>query len=99
MTKQEAIELEERCDKLMSEYLDQDCCVSLALTGRLKVLFGDGDYITLSKDNKSASYINFQGYYSDLEDYIDEIVRCIDENVDVFYRLIWSYENLTELEE
>lgn len=98
MTKQEAIELEERCDKLMSEYLDQDCSVSWALTGRLEVMFGDGDYITLSKDNQSASYVNFQGWYSDLAEYIDEIVRCIDENEDVFDRLIWSYENLSEIE-
>lgn len=98
MTKLEALELEKKCDELMSEYLDRDCCVSLALTGRLKVLFGDGDYITLSKDNKSASYVNFQGYYSDLEEYISTIVRCIEENNDVFNKLIWSYENLNELE-
>lgn len=97
MTKQEAIELEERCDKLMSEYLDQDCSVSLALTGRLKIMFEDG-YITLGRDNKSASYVDFTGYYSDLEEYIDNIVRCVDDNKDVFDRLVWSYNNLSEIE-
>lgn len=97
MTKQEAIELEERCDKLMSEYLDRDCNVSMALSGRFKVKFED-NYITLGRDNKSAAYIQFHGDYSDLEEYIDSIVRCIDENKGVFDRLIWSYNNLSELE-
>lgn len=96
MTKQEAIELENKCDKLMSEYLDNDCTVSMALSGRFKVSFRD-NYITLGRDNKSASYVNFHGDYSDLEEHIDSIVRCIEENKDVFDRLIWSYEHLSEI--
>ena len=97
MTKQEAIELENKCDKLMSEYIDNDCNVCMALSGRFKVSFGE-NYITLSKDNKSASYVKFHGYYSDLEEYIDAIVRCVDENKDIFDKLIWSYNNLREIE-
>lgn len=97
MTKQEAIELETKCDELMSEYLGNTCCVSMAFSGRLKVSFGDY-YITLSKDNMTASYIKFHGYYSDLEEHIDSIIRCINENKDVFDKLIWSYEHINELE-
>lgn len=96
MTKQYAIELENKCDKLMSKYMDYDCTVSMVLSGRFKVKFGD-NYITLSQDNKSALYIRFNGYYSDLEEYIDAIVRCISENKDLFDELIWSYEHLSEL--
>lgn len=96
MTKQEAIELENQCDKLMSEYLDKNCSVSMALSGRFKVSFGES-YITLSKDNQSASYVKFHGYYSDLAEHIDSVIRCIDENKDVFDRLIWSYEHLNEM--
>ena len=96
MTKKEAIELENKCDKLMSEYIDNDCNVSMALSGRFKVSFGE-NYITLGKDNKSASYIKFHGCYSDLEEYIDSIVRCIDENKKIFEELIWSYEHLSEI--
>lgn len=96
MTKQEAIALENKCDKLMSDYIDADCNVSMALSGRFKVSFGDY-YITLSKNNKSASYVKFHGYYSDLEEYIDSIIRCIDENKDIFNELIWSYEHLNEI--
>lgn len=96
MTKQEAIELENKCDKLMSEYLDNDCNVSMALSGRFKISFGE-NYITLGKNNKSASYVKFHGYYSDLEEHIDSVIKCIDENKDVFDRLIWSYEHLSEI--
>ena len=97
MTKQEAMELEIKCDKLMSKYLDNDCIVSMALSGKFKVSFED-IYITLGKDNKSASYVKFNGYYSDLEEYINLIIRCIDENKDMFDKLIWSYEHMNEIE-
>lgn len=97
MTKQEAIELETKCDELMSEYLGNTCRVSMALSGRFKVSFGDY-YITLSKDNMTASYIKFHGYYSDLEERIDSIVRCINENRNIFDKLIWSYEHMNEVE-
>ncbi len=96
MTKREAIELENKCDKLMSKYLDYDCRVSMALSGRFKVYFGD-NYITLGKDNKSASYVKFNGCYSDLNEYVDAIVRCIDENKDIFDELIWSYEHFSKI--
>lgn len=98
MTKQEAIKLEKNCDKLMSEYLEEDCTVSLALSGRFKVQFGN-DYITLNKDVDDAWYINFRGFYSDLRKYIDSIVKCIKENKDIFDELIWSYEHISELTE
>ena len=42
MTKQEAIELENRCDKLMSAYLNTECSVALSLGGKFKVLFTRG---------------------------------------------------------
>lgn len=96
MTKQEAIELENKCDKLMSEYLGNDCNVCMALSGRFKISFGD-NYITLGKDNQSASYVKFHGYHSDLAGHINSIVRCIEENKDIFDELIWTYEHLSEL--
>lgn len=98
MTKQEAIELENKCDKLMSEYLNEDCTVSMALSGRFKVKFDD-DYITLTKDISTASYVKFHGYYSDLEEHINSIIKCIKENIDTFNELIWSYEHISEITE
>ena len=98
MTKQEAIELENKCDELMSEYLDEDCSVSMALSGRFKVKFDD-NYITLTKDISTASYVKFHGYYSGLEEHINSAIKCIKENIDVFNELIWSYEHLSEITE
>lgn len=97
MTKQEAIELEKKCDKLMSEYLKEDCSVSMALSGRLKVQFGD-NYITLTEDS-TASYVKFYGGYSDLENYIQSIIKCVEENEDVFNELMWSYKHISEIKE
>ena len=92
------MELEKKCDELMSGHLHTECSVSMALTGKLKVEFG-GDYITLTKDYKDVSYINFTGFYFDLKDCIDAIIRCVDSNKALFDELMWSYENISSLED
>jgi hypothetical protein len=93
MTKQEAIELENKCDELMSKYLQEECTVSMALTGKLKVEFG-GNYFTLDADEKVASYIKYHGYYDMFEFYVESAIRCVDENKDAFRQLLWSYANV-----
>lgn len=98
MTKLEALELEKRCDELMSSYLHTECSVSMALTGKLKVEF-NGGYITLTKDYRDAEYINFTGFYFDLKNCIDAIIRCVEANVVLFDKLMWSYENISSLED
>lgn len=97
MTKQEAMDLETKCDELMSQYTKEDCSVSMALTGRLKVYFDD-DFITLNKD-RTVHHVSFTGFYSDLEEYISKIVKCIEDNEDLFEQLMWSYEHISELED
>ena len=97
MTKKEAMELEIKCDKLMSEYLYIDCTVGLAIAGRFKVNIED-NYIILEKDNKTVSYIKFQGEYYELEEYIGSIIRCIEDNKELFEKLIWSYKHIEEVE-
>lgn len=99
MTKQEAIKLENRCDKIMSGYLGEECTVSMALTGKLKVIFKDGDYITIMRTCDDVDYVNFTGCYSDLLDKIECVIECVKDNRDIFEKLIWSYEHRTELEE
>ena len=99
MTKAEAIKLEERCDKIMSGYLGKSCTVSMALSGKLKVEFDDGDYITWKLSGNHVDYINYFGFYSDLEDDINNIQGCISENYDIFEELMRSYEHRGELEE
>ena len=97
MTNQEAIELEERCDSLMSEYLKEDCAVSFALSNRLKINF-DSNYITLNKTFDGAYYVRYVGFYEDLAEYIKSAIKCVRDNKETFDKLIWSYEHIRELE-
>lgn len=99
MTKEEAIKLENRCDKIMSGYLGESCTVSMALSGKLKIVFDDGDYITWSMVHNDVDYVNYSGFYTDLVGTIGKVKECIDDNRDIFNNLIWSYNHRNELEE
>ena len=96
MTKQEAIELENRCDELMSQYLEEKCNVYMTLSGMLKVVFGD-NYITLDQSIDMAAYIQYHGHYEDLVSLINLAFRCVNENKAIFDELVWSYEHLSEI--
>ena len=96
MTKTEAIELENKCDKLMSEYLKENCNVSLALTGKLKIEF-DGNYITLNTKLRETDYVRYTGFYDDLQVIIHKAFDCFDDYEDMFNKLIWSYEHIKEI--
>lgn len=99
MTKEEAIRLENRCDKIMSGYLGKSCTVSMALSGKLKIVFDDGDYITWKMAVNDVDYVNYCGFYTDLVETIGKVKECIDDNRDIFNNLIWSYNHRNELEE
>lgn len=99
MTKQEAMKLETRCDKIMSGYLGRSCTVSMALTGKLKVMFNDGDYITMKRVYDEPDYISYTGDYDDLKEKIANVIECLSDNKDVFDQLMWSYDHRRELED
>ena len=91
MTKQEAINLERKCEKLLSDALRKQCTVSMVLTGNLKVEFGE-NYITISKhDLHTPDYMNFHGFYDDLTEVISKIQKVFSENKDKFKLLLESY--------
>jgi hypothetical protein len=98
MTKEEAMRLENRCDKIMSGYLDHSCTVSLALSGKLKIEFNDGDYVTWNMTHNDVHYVNYAGFYDDLLELIAKIKECIEDNLDIFNNLLWSYDHRNELE-
>lgn len=98
MTKEEAIKLENRCDKIMSGYLGRPCTMSMALTGKLKIEFNDGNYITWNMTGNHVDYICYTGFYSDLEDDVKSIQECMSDNYDIFEKLIWSYGYRSALE-
>lgn len=99
MTKKEAEVLENRGDKIMSGYLGKECIVSMALTGKLKIEFNDGDYITWNMTQNVPDYVSYTGCYVDLLEIFDKIKECIDQNRDIFELLMWSYTHRRELEE
>lgn len=98
MTKEEALRLENRCDKIMSGYLGKECTVSMTLTGKLKIIL-NGDYITWNMTCNDVDYVWWVGFYNDLVETIGKVKECIGDNRDIFEQLIWSYNHRTELEE
>jgi len=98
MTRKEAMELEEKVDKLFTEALDEDCAFSLSLSNKIRISF-DGNVICLNRNNSSVDWVNFQGFYSDLQHYINEAIECVERNKDIIDQLLWSYDHITELED
>lgn len=91
MTKQEAINLESECEKLLSDALGRECTVSMVVTGNLKVEFG-GNCVSISKDDFfTPVYIGFHGSCGYLEKTIKKIQKVFSENVDKFKLLLESY--------
>ena len=99
MTKKEALELETKCDNLLSEATGHDCSVSQALGGNLRIQFGE-DNISLSKyDLDTPEWVDYIGDYGELQSFIISVQVAIRKNKELFERLMWSYTNVRELEE
>ena len=99
MTKKEALELESKCDNLLSEATGHDCSVSQALGGNLRIQFGENN-ISLSKyDLDTPEWVHYIGDYGELQSCISSARFAIRENKELFEKLMWSYTNVRELEE
>ena len=99
MTKKEALELESKCDNLLSEATGYDCSVSQALGGNLRIQFGENN-ISLSKyDLDTMEWVHYIGDYGELQSFINYARFSIQKNKELFEELMWSYSNVRELEE
>ena len=99
MTKKEALELESKCDNLLSEATGYDCSVSQALGGNLRIQFGENN-ISLSKyDLDTPEWVHYIGDYGELQSFIISVRVAIRKNKGLFEKLMWSYANVRELEE
>ena len=99
MTKKEALELERKCDNLLSEATGYTCTVSQALGGNLRILFGENN-ISLSKhDLDTPEWAHYIGDYGELQSFISSVCVVIRNNKEIFKKLMWSYANIRELEE
>ena len=99
MTREEARVLELACDKLISDATGENCSVSMALAGHLRIQFGENN-ITISKyDLDTPEWVHYIGDYGDLQSFISSVRVAIRKNKELFERLMWSYGNVRELEE
>lgn len=99
MTKKEALELENRCDNLLSEATGYDCSVSQALGGNLRIQFGENN-ISLSKyDLRTPEWVHYIGDCGELQSFISYAQFAVQKNKELFEKLMWSYANIRELEE
>lgn len=98
MTKLEAEALEALVDSKFTEVVGENCFVSLTLTNKLRIGFGE-DSICLNRDGSGVSWIEFTGFYSDLQDVVQKSLACMNENKEAIDKLIWSYDHRSELKE
>ena len=99
MTKKEALELETKCDNLLSENTGFSCSVSQALGGNLRIQFGENN-ITINKyDLDTPEWVHYSGNDGELQSFISSVRVAIRKDKGVFARLMCSYPNVRELEE
>ena len=97
MTKSEAIELENKIDKDLTDLLRMECNISLSLTNRVKVSMEDSNYLCFDKDLHTIDYLHFNGKYDNLIGIVWKLRNYFVLNVPDIENLIWSYEHIREL--
>lgn len=98
MTIQDAKIIELACDRIFSDSLEAgiDCLVSQNGVGALKIAFGRNYICISSKDLQTPTYISFNGYYEDLQGYINKIQLAIKQNQPLIELLMESYNTTLE---
>lgn len=99
MTKKEALELENKCDNLLSKATGCDCSVSQTLGGNLRIQFGENNISINKYDMDTPEWVHYIGDYGDLQSFISSVRVIIRKNKELFVKLMWSYTNARELEE
>ena len=99
MTKKEALELETKCDNLISESTGYTCTVSQALGGNLRIQFGENNISINKYDLDTPEWVHYIGDYGELQSFIISVRVAIRKNKGLFKKLMWSYANVRELEE
>lgn len=105
MTKNEALELEKKCEGYINDITnsyfqvdDTKCKIGLTLSNCLRVYIGD-NYFCFDTDYSSVKWFYYEGYWSDAEDYKNVIMFALRKNSEDFDQLIWSYNHRSELTE
>ena len=99
MTKRVALEIEIKCDNLLSEATGYVCMVSQALGGNLRIQFGENNISINKYDLDTPEWVHYIGDYGELQSFISSVQVVIQENKELFEKLMRSYTNVKELEE
>lgn len=100
MTKEEALGLIDRCSEIMSGYLVMPCTVMREWDGQeywLEIRYDSGSRVFWSMTRNAVAHIVYWGSYDALVNEIDKIKKCLDDNRDIFDKLMWMYEHQQEL--
>ena len=107
MTRQQALELEQLCEKLLENALGKYVSLSSGdEQNELRISVGDKTYdrhvcniFHMAIPEYSLSYTEYKGTYENLTDSLHTIANCIRGNERFFTDLLWSYENIDKLKE
>jgi len=98
MTKMDAEALEALCEKKVLQKLKAESPVevSMALSGRLKISIGENSYNFIFPGVR-LDWFSHKGDYDDFVRVTTEIDAVINENIELFALLFWSYKNKEKL--
>lgn len=100
MTEEEALSLIDRCSEIMSGYLGMPCTVTKEWMHQeclLEIRYDSGSRVFWSMSRNAVADIVYWGYYDFLVDEVGKIKKCLDDNRDIFNKLMWMYEHEREL--
>ena len=98
MTKQQALELEKRCEKLLSDRLGSDVTLSISVRGDL-VVRSSINWISVSLPSYAVAWVHFDGFYGDLVRYVNDVIDVIRKNANDFVELLWAYKLKEKLDD
>ena len=98
MTLKEAISLESQCEYYITNSVGMRCQIDLTLTNRLRVHdIDNGNSLLFSRDLEELEWVEYEGSIVELLDTAQKILPVMQVHRKDFEKLLWSYDNRTEL--
>jgi hypothetical protein len=98
MTRKQALELEQRCEKVLQDKLGCEVTLSCSVRGDL-VIRTSINWISIGLPSYAVSWVRFDGFYRDLVNFIDNVREVVRDNANDFVELLWIYRKEHRLKE